>query len=150
MPNELDQIIFVVLRETIRGRIRRRRRVLNPMHLDIAAQQQRHHLHVEAHQRVGEFAPSAVGHRFDPFAHPMHVRAIAIPAIEIEQRLHLLGHREAQQIARVGAADFLERVEKRLRRERLHQPLRFRRGENQIAFLPRRQAVQEIQLFLER
>ena len=150
VADELDQIIFVVLRETIGGRVGRGRRVVDSMHLYVAAQQDRHHLHVEAHQRVGQFAPSTVGHRLDPLAHAMHVGTIAVPAIEIEQRLHLLGHREAEQVAGVGAADFLERVEKRLGRERLHQALGLGRGENQVALLARGQAVQEFELFLER
>ncbi len=119
------------------------------MHLDIAAQQNRHHLHVETHQRVGEFAPSAVGHRLDPLAHAMNIGPIAIPAIEIEQRLDLLGHGEAQQVAGVGAADLLERVEKRLGRKRLHEAFGLGRRENQVALLARRQAVQELQLFLK-
>jgi len=80
----------------------------------------------------------------------MHVRTIAAPAIEIEQRLHLLGHREAQQVAGIGAADFLECVEKGFRRKRLNQSFGFRRRQNQIELLPRRKPVEKFELLLER
>src|SRR5258708_34519145 len=79
----------------------------------------------------------------------MNVRTIAIPAIEIEQRPDLLGYCEAEQVAGVGAADFLERVEERLGRERLHQALGLGRGENQVTLLARGEAGQELHLFLE-
>src|SRR5208337_3243886 len=69
--------------------------------------------------------------------------------IQIEQRLDLLGHRQAQQIAGVGGADFLERVEKRLGRKRLHQPLGLGRGQDQVALSACRKPVQELQLLLE-
>ena len=57
---------------------------------------------------------------------------------------------DMQKIAGIGAPDFLQGVEKRLRRKRLHQSFGLGRGENQVAFLPRRKPIKEFQLFLKR
>ncbi len=120
------------------------------MHPDVLAQQQRHQLEVELHQPLGHALAAGLGHRLDPLAHPPEIGPILVPAIEIEQRSDLLRQRETQQIARVGDANFLERVEERLRRERLHQPFGLGRGKNQVALLARGQAVEKLEFLLER
>ena len=150
VADELDQVMLVELEQAVGGRVTRDIRIINAMHLDVAAHQQRDEFQVELHQRVGEAAAAGLGQRLDPFAHPLEVGAILVPAIEVEQRPDLLGQREAQQIARIGGANFLQSVEERLGRERLHQPLGLGRGENQVALLPRRKPIKELQLFLER
>ncbi len=142
--------MLVELEQAVSGRVTRDIRIIDAMHLDVAAQQQRDEFQVEFHQRVGEAAASGLGQRLDPFAHPFEVGTILVPAIEVEERPDLLGQREAQQIARIGRSNFLQSVEERLGRERLHQPLGLGRGENQVALLPRRKPIKEFQLFLER
>ncbi len=141
--------MLVELDQPIGGRVAGDVRIVDAMNLDVAAHQQRNQFQVEFHQAVREPAASGFSHRLDPLAHPLEVGPVLDPAIQVEERLDLLGQREAQQVTGVGRADFLEGVEERFRRERLNQALGLGGGENQVAFLPRRQAVEELQLFLE-
>ena len=147
---ELDDVMLVELHEAVGGHVGRGQRIVEPMDPEILAQQQRHHLHVEPHQPLGHALAPGLGQRLDPFAHPIEVGTVAGPAIEVEQSLDLFGHREAEQVARVSRADFLDRVEERLGRERLHQPLGFGCRQDEVALLARGQPVEKLELGLER
>ena len=119
------------------GYVERRLGFVEPMHLQVAAHQQRDHLDIEFHQGLGGVPPAALCHRLDPFAHAGEIDPVLVPAVEVEQAFDLLRSRHREQVAGVGAADFLKRVEERFRREGLHQALGFGCGKYQIALLAR-------------